>query len=241
MATTMALIPLESLQLMDEALSYCKSVTEVTVLSDEQQERAVKTVSELNAWSRRIEDDRKNLVKPLNDQVKAINDHFKEITQPLSNLVNQIRTGMANYYDTKERKRRQMQAELEAKASAERKAAEDKAQAARDKAQALNDAGKEKQAAIQEAKAETILQQAATAITPVLEKTKVEGASFRTEYKCEVTDMKAAAAACLKDTILSDAVFIDLRMIDKIANGLKRTPAIDGLRWVTKTIPVVRK
>lgn len=111
---------------------------------------AAKTLGEIKARLKRIDELRKQFTQPLNDQVKKINNMFKLQSEPLEAVEASIKSAIKLYMDEEDRKARieaeRIRKEQEAKEKAERDARMEAERAEREKQRLEAEAAKAKDA-----------------------------------------------------------------------------------------------
>ncbi len=200
---TSPLIPLDSLQRVNEALDFCKSVEVVEIKTNDQYLNATKLFRELGGYIKGVDDERKKVKEPFLQKGREIDSWFKDPSTALLSLKSKLDPAIRAYEREVERKRIEEQNRLNAEAEARRKKAEEAAAEERRKAEekrreadriAQEDAARatelrrqadaaDVRADAKEDKAETIVAPVAQAAIP-----KAEGISKRANWKMEITN-----------------------------------------------------
>ncbi len=235
-----ALIPQSNATKMKEALTYLDSIKLVTIATEQENENVGAACKEVKKLYNDLEKDRKALVDPENKRVKAINEHYKTVTSKLQNGERQFKNAMSIFFQAQERKRLEDQRKLEAEAEEIRRKAEEAARKEAEKVEKYREAGREKMAQEAEARMETAVEIVTETVAPEVEQKKVAGISFRTDYICEIENMRAAVDYCLDNPMFRNHVFLDIKALERVAKAAKGELGIPGIKVITKKTPIVR-
>jgi hypothetical protein len=209
-----ALIPLETLQKVNEALNFCGSVEVVNIATQDQYINATTLFRELGGHIKTLEDERKAVKEPYFQKGKEIDTWFKDPQAALANLKSKLDLAIRNYNKMIEDKRRSEQERLNRIAEEQRQKAEEAARIEREKAEELrrqaeqaNEAEAARlraQADKAEARAQVKENKAETIIAPVSQfgGFKAQGISTRKNWKCEITDPVAFVTWAVEDLSL---------------------------------------
>jgi hypothetical protein len=195
-----ALIPLESLQKVNEALNFCGSVEVVDIKTQDQYVNATALFRELGGHIKTLEDERKAVKEPYFQKGKEIDTWFKDPQAALANLKSKLDLAIRVYNKMIEDKRRAEQEKLNREADERRQKTEEAARIEREKAEALRKQAEQAseaeaarlraQADKADARAQVKENKAETIIAPVSQfgGFKAQGISTRKNWKCEITD-----------------------------------------------------
>lgn len=225
-----ALIPADIHKEIQAALEYCRSVVEITIEDDEQNNSASLMLKQIGETVKTLEKRRKELKAPWADKASAVDKEFRIPSEALSNLDRRIRQAMSSYYAKQQAERERLAREAEAKAAEERRKAELKAQAERQKADAYREQGRTEMAERAEARADEALDKAAATVAPVVQAPKILGASMLDHWTVKVVDKNAAVAACMANSLLVAAVVIDTKFLETLedSKAIKGNLKING-------------
>jgi hypothetical protein len=195
-----ALIPVESLQTVNEALAFCGSVEVVDIKNQEQYVNANNLFKDLSRYVVLVENERKAVKEPYRQKGIEVDEWFKKPQGALANLKSKLDGAIRAYSRMVEEKRRIEQERLNREAEERRRNAEEAARIEREKAEELRRQAEQASAAEAaklraqadkaEARAEVKEQKADTIIAPVAQAftTRVAGVSTRLNWKCEITN-----------------------------------------------------
>lgn len=234
------LIPVESIQKMQSALKELETISSVEIKNNEEYSGAAEMQITLKRAIKDIESDRKETVLPFNEKVKAINEKFKSVMDRLDNGVSKIGSAMIEWKRKEDLRIAEERRIAEAKAEEARRKAEAAAQKELEKAQAYRDQGREEMAEKAEARAETKSEEAISVVAPEIEKQKVPGISYRSDFSIEVIDKEAAIPAMLANPAYADFVIIDEKGLNRMVKAVKGKMLIPGIVVTEKKIQVVR-
>lgn len=235
-----ALIPQSSLVLMENALKYLESIKLITIKTEQEYENSASACKEVKAHINSLEKDRKALVNPYNKKVKAINEHYKTVTTKLTNGERQFKGAMSVWYQEDQRKKQEERRKRDAAAEEVRRKAEETARKEAEKAVRYRIEGRNKMAAEAEARMETAVLVSVDTVASEVEEKNVSGISYRTDYVCEVEDLKAAVNYCLDNPMFKAHVILDIKALERVAKAAKGNLGIPGIKVIEKKTPVVR-
>lgn len=238
---TKDLIPVQSKELVQNALDFCSSVTEIAITTEDEYLSNCELTKKVAGYSKKVEQQRKAIVGPLNAEVKRINAYFYSARDPLKNLDEKLRKSLVDY--TKAQKQKRLEAQRKAEAEAEK-------QRLKLAAQAEKDEEKSQEAAENGdiAKAEdlhlrsTVRRDMAEDIVPVVIPKaipKVKGISYRTDWSAKITDKKKFIEYCLQNNQLH-YLDINMKILNAFAKTVKDTVELPGVEFIDKSASVTR-
>ena len=236
------LIPVESRNLMEEALEYLGSIKEITISNDIEYEATLEVCKSVKKKFNLLEGERKKLVAPLNEQVKEINNEFKVVTTKLTSFESTSKQAAGVYYNKQEMLRLEQQRKLEAQAAEERRKAEEKARLESEKVAKYEAEGRQKLADEARAREEAAQAKATQTVAPVIETKKSSGTSFRKVWKIREanTDLDKAVKYCANEEQFKGFLIIDYKKLEKLCNATKGMMKVPGIEYYEDTISVVR-
>ena len=237
---TKELIPLSSKNLIEEAVKFLGDIQEIKIENDQQYNNALELCKSIKSKANGLEKDRKVIVAPLNQDVKTINAEYKSVTLKLDNAERRIKSAASVYWSEKERKRLEEQRKRDAEAEEQKRKAEEAARKEMEKEQSYREQGRDDMADKAAARAETHIDRATNTVALEVEKMKVSGVHYRTDYEVQVLDKRAAVNDLMASNNFSEHVIIDVKAIAKVAKAFKGKLNIDGLKIIEKKTPVVR-
>ena len=176
--------------------------------------------------------DIKSKLKPFIDKAKEVYDHhrgqFKKYDNPLLGLEGLIKGRLATFADEQEKKRRQLEAELQEKA---RQEAEDAK---------VNEAKKLEEMGETEAAEAVIEEEVHVAPVTVDNKPKAQGVSTRKKWHAEVVDLSALIKAVAEGKEAESFLLPDMKVLNKMAGALMEELNIAGVKAVSETIVSAR-
>lgn len=211
-----SLIPVDARKAIDTALEYARSVVEITIEDDEQNNACSLKLKQIAETVKALEKRRKELKAPWADKANAVDKEFKVPADALANLDRKIRQAMSTYFAKAQAERDRLAREAEAKAAEDRKRADEKARKEREKANAYREQGRTEMAEKANARADEALDKAAATVAPVVAPPKVDGASMIDHWSVRIVDKNAAVAACMANPLLIAAVVIDVGFLEKL-------------------------
>lgn len=239
--STKDLIPVQSKELVQDALDFCNSITDIMITTEDEYLNNCELVKKVTERTKKIDKERKAIVGPINLEVKEVNAYFKLALDPLGNLNSNLRKSLATYKRDKEQKRIDDQRKADAEAEKQRlKLA----------AQAKKDEEKSQEAAENgdTAKAEdlhlrsTVRQDMAEEVVPVVIPKaipKVKGISSRTDWSAQITDKKKFIEYCVQNNQLH-YLDINMKILNSFAKTVKDTVELPGVEFIDKSTPVIR-
>lgn len=228
-----SLIPKDTQEKIEKALEFFHSLKEIKFSNDQEYSNGVELCKSVKVHIKTIDDDRKILVKPFNDKVSEINGECNGVIRKLQNAESVIKKGMGSYWQEKDRKRLEDQRKLEAAAEERRRQEAEKARKEAEKAAAYREQGREEMADKAEARAETAQTIASTVTAPIVTNSaKVAGSTFKTVYKAEVTDKKAAIQHMMMNDVLVAYLEIDIKGLERLINAQKGKIEIEGIKVI---------
>jgi len=165
------------------------------------------------------------IIKKQHEAHKEAVAQKKKIEAPLIEAESIIKPRMAAYHEEQERKRREEEDRI--RKEADRKAQEEQIA----DAVLAHESG-------QEELGDAILEAPAYIPTIVAPKAavKIEGVSFRDNYKAEVTDLKALMMAVLEGQVPSNVIEANMSVLNSLARSLKGQLNYPGVRVVCEKI-----
>ena len=220
-------------QAMVEANAVLDNAKEIVVTDQGQYEYCADALKDIKSKSRDLEDERKKITVPIDAAKKAIQDLFRRPKEALIEAESILKKAMIIYTDKQEKKRREEQAKLEAKAAVDRKKKEDQAEEWRKKEEDLRAEGKDDQADKAADKADEREVEAEQVIAPVAapKVDKVAGLSYKDNWFAEVADF-----ALLPDTYKLP----DMVKLNKQAKATKDSVPVPGIVFKKERILVSR-
>ena len=200
-----ALIPLEVLQKVNEALNFCESVKDITIKTNDQYVQANDLFRQLGGHIKAIESERVKTKDPYLQKGREIDSWFKDPQSALVALKSKLELAIRLYQKELEDRRRQEQERLNREAEEKRRKAEEAARIEREKADELRRKAEEAdenerqkllaQAQKAEQKAEAKEEKADTIVAPIAQTSipNVSGMVTRQNWKFEGTDPIAFA------------------------------------------------
>ena len=242
MTTELQLIPADTQKLIEEALEYLGSITEITISNDAEYEATLEVCKTVKQRYNSLEAERKKLVKPLNDEIKEINNEFKVVTSKLDSFEKTSKQAASVYFNKQEQLRIEQQKKLEAEAAEQRRKAEEKARIEAEKVAKYEAEGRQKLADEARAREEAAQAKAVQTVAPVIETKKPSGASFRKVWKIreENTDIKKAVEYCAANEQFKGFLIIDYKKLEKLCNATKGMVKVPGVDYYEDTITAVR-
>lgn len=212
--------------LQEETSQILVTGNEVAVItSTEDEARAVEFLARVKRQFKTVDEKRKAYVKPLKDVIDTINADFKAILEPLEQVEVIVKRGMTTYRSQEEFKAREA-----LRIEAERKAKEAVNEIRKDgltddNLERAQEAGKALATANEEA--------------PRTVNTQTGGASFRKDWKFEITD-----ASKLPNDIKKEVLEIALTkgLFDQVIRGRIKLGVreIAGVRMWEEATPIIR-
>lgn len=236
------LIPVESKNLIKEALNYLGSIQEITITNDGEYNNALEVCKDVKRKSTKLKTDRKLLTDPLYKEQKAIKAEFDVITDKLDKFESTSKTAMFNYDQKKKIAIAAENKRLEAKAAEERRKAAVIVEKEAEKVKEYEGAGRQDladNARIRQESAEAKVEQT---VAPVITSGAPKGASFRTQWKIDVekSAMEEAVDFCLKNVPFKQYLTLDFKLLEKLADSTKGGMKVDGLYYYEKPVSSVR-
>jgi type IV secretory pathway VirB10-like protein len=210
-----SVIPLETLQKVNDALNFCGGVEIVEIKNNDQYLNANELFKQLNSYITKTETERKAVKEPYLQKGKEVDSWFKDPQAALANLKTKLDTAIRTYSRMLEEQRRKEQERLNREAEEKRRKQEEAAAAERAKAEELRRQAEEAdeaerakllaQADKADAKADVKEQKAENIVAPVAQSFvgKVTGVSTRQNWKCEITDPMALVKWCCDNGYLT--------------------------------------
>ena len=234
------LIPLEARLLIDNALEYIGTITEITVREQAEYDNAVNLCKQIKVLSKRLDEERDGIVRPLNSQVKDVNAEFKTVTDKLDNGERRIKSAMSIWFQEQERKRIEAQRIAQAEADKVARIAAEKAAAERRKQEEYEAQGRQDMADKAAARAELQEDRAINTVAQVIETPKTAGVSFRSKFICSIENKRDVVEHCIKNPHLEHLVMINIKEIEKLADSTKGAMRIPGVSYVETKTPIIR-
>ncbi|GAH49193.1 unnamed protein product, partial [marine sediment metagenome] len=88
------LIPIQSKELVKEALDFCGSITEIVITTQDEYVKSCEITKEVTEYSKDVDKERKELLEPLKKQKAIINDYFNGVLKPIENLREKLRNSL---------------------------------------------------------------------------------------------------------------------------------------------------
>lgn len=241
MEETKALIPNNSKNLIKEALSFLDSIESIVIQGEPQYHYAVKSCKEIKRLAKLLESEKKTLTEPFYRPYKEIMAEFKSPIESLTAGEGKFKRAMSTYKQEEQRKQIALQRKLNAESAETRRKAEEKAHEESEKAKSYLMEGKDELTEKASMRAENAMEKATETVAPVVEdKTKAQGLSYRTDYKCIEEDKKAAILFMAENPMMIFNIAIDLKKLEKIAKIQKGHLGIPGIRVVPHQVAIVR-
>ena len=236
-----SLIPVESMQLMAQALDFFGTITSVTITNDAENENISALNKKVKGYIKDLEADRKVIVGPYNDKVSSINSEYKTVREKLENAGKKIDSALGIYYQEKLRIAAAAQARVDAEAAEIRRKAEEAALKELEKAQTYEAEGRQELADKAQARAEEKITVAQTAVAPVVQAPpKIQGQSFRTDYIVEILNKETAVKAMIGNPVYAAMISIDIVKLQALAKTLNGKLGIPCVQVTTKQTPITR-
>jgi hypothetical protein len=238
---TTALIPQESRDKLNEALTFFESLRSIKVSSQSEYDKALELEKQVKTKINELEKDRKVLVEPDTKRIDNINAEYRAVRLKLENAEKVIKRGRTDFFEEQERKRIEMQRKAEAEAAEVRRKAEEKAEAERKKAEEYARQGKEEMAAKAFARADSAQVKAEQTVAPIVAPTyKGQGASFKDDWVVEVKSTTEAITGCLANPVLQQFVSLDVAGLQKLTRSMKGNITIPGCTIRATKVPITR-
>lgn len=190
------------------------STVKVSITDADSYAYAAGELAKIKAVAKKIDADRKELTKPLDDEKSKVMDYVRPYTSALERAEAEFKRALLAYEQEQTRKRELAEAE--------------EAERLRKKQETLVKRAENAEAGGHEEKAETLREQAATAVyvapPPVAAPPKVSGLSSRKTYGVEVIDLSALAKACVAQSLLNEAAGDPAKLM-QIITALAAKPA----------------
>lgn len=215
------LIPVESKQLIVEALNFCKDIAEITINNTQEYVNASEFTKKVQNFLKNLENDRKKLVKPYNDTVKDVNNAYKEPLDALKNIRIKLRDATKGYDKKLKDENREKQRVIDEAAEKERQ-------------RLLKESEKKGQEDLKEV-AETIK----TPVVQTEEIPKVEGRHFKKYWTVKVVCKAEFVSWCRKSLELQ-YLEIDTRALDKIAQATEGKVEFPGIKINFRKEPIYK-
>lgn len=222
MAESKELLPVESRQLITDALYFCKNVAEITINTAQEYENAAELTKKVQNYTQNLDNDRKKLVNPFNNTVKEINKAYKTPLDALENIRQRLRNAVSDYSTRLEQERAEKQ-----------RIADEEVR--KEKERLLKESGKEGQEDLKEV-AETIK----TPVVKAEEAPEVPGMHFRKYWTAEVIDKKAFIEYCLK-AVKFEYIRIDTSTLNKLAQATQGGLDFPGIKINFRKEPIYKK
>jgi len=238
---TKDLIPVQSKELVQNALDFCSSVTAIVITTEDEYLSNCELTKKVTGYSKKVEQQRKAIVGPLNTEVKRINAYFYSARDPLKNLDEKLRKSLVDY--TEEQKQKRLEAQRKADAEAEKQRLKLAAQAKKDeeKSQEAAENGDHVKAEDLHLRA-TVRQDMAEDVVPVVIPKaipKVKGISYRTDWSAKITDKKKFIEYCVQNNQLH-YLDINMKILNSFAKTVKDTVELPGVEFIGKKTQVTR-
>ncbi|MBA7470152.1 hypothetical protein ES707_05430 [subsurface metagenome] len=235
------LIPIQSKELVKEALDFCQSIAEIVIMTEDEYVNNCEVTKKVTNYSKDIDKKRKELLEPLKKQKAIINDYFNGVLNPIENLREKLRNSLTDYTEKQKQKRLEVKRRADAEAEKERQRLAAQAKRDKEKARKAAEEGKTKKAeAFQERSA--VRQEMAEKVKPVeipKEVPKVAGISYRTDWSAKVVDIEKFIAYCLQYKKF-EYLEINMSLLNKHATDFKDTIKLPGIEFCSTQVQVTR-
>lgn len=234
------LITKEDESLIKKAERYA-NVEKIIISTHAEYENSVKECRAIKTVIDELEEARKARSKPHWDKQKAINTKFNDVKDMVKNGEKVHKAAMKKWNAEVERKKIELQKKEAAKAEEARRKAEVKKQKELDKVEKYRSEGKDLLADNALARAETYEDISNNTVAPVPTDDKPKGVYYRTDWVCEVKDLRKAVMYCLDNPNLQELIQLDIKGIQKLVgttNGMFTVPGIINRK---EENPVIKK
>jgi hypothetical protein len=238
---TKDLIPVQSKELVQNALDFCSSVTSVVITTEDEYLNNCELTKKVTKYDKDVDKELKALLKPINDERDEIKSYFKNVQIPLKNLREKLRLSLADYTAEKERKRIAAQKKAEVEAEKERQRLEAQAKKDAEKSQAAAENGDTTKAEEYHLRSK-VRQDMAESVEPAVipkETPKVAGISYRTDWSARVTDKKKFVEYCAQHGKL-EYLDINMKLLNAFAKSFKDTIELPGIEIISTKVQVTR-
>ena len=236
------LIPIESQNLIQEALDYLGSIEKITITDDTEYNNVIAMCKDVKKKSKALDKERKSLTDPLFKKQKEIKAEFDVAINKLNSFESASKKAASVYYRKQEQLRIEQQQKLEAEAEERRRKAEEKAKKEQDKVEKYESEGKQHLADKAQSRAEAAQAEAVQTVAPVIETKKVSGTSFKTKFVVDENkvDKEAFVKFCLDNPNYMQYLIIDTKSLNKFAQATKGSIPLPGLNYKEITEMAVR-
>ena len=233
-------VPEVSRKLREKILTWCNSITEIKVTTEEELFGAVDLTKQISGYKKELESRRVVDKKPHIEAGKAIDRFYKEVEDSLRAVGSKINYGISVYQQKKERERQEKQRKADIAAAKERERKLQKAEEDRKKADELREQGKEDQASVFDTQAAEKEAAAEQTVAKTIEgPTKLDGIHKRITWTAEITDPVSFVGWAIKsgrtELLLPNEV-----AFRKYAGMIKQPLTVPGGRIYSKESTVVK-
>ena len=198
------------------------STIKVNITDADSYATAAGELAKIKAVAKKIDADRKELTKPLDDEKAKVMDYVRPYTTALGNAELAFKNALLAYEQEQTRRRELAEAE--------------EAERLRKQQEALAKRAEKAEASGHEEKAETLREQAATAVyvapAPIAAPPKVSGLSSRKTYSAEVTNLMDLVKAVAEGRAPLKYLVADMKVLNTIAGALKNDFDVPGVKLV---------
>lgn len=235
-------IPNDARLVAEGAIKFCESVAEIKCRTAEEYSAAVGLFKQISEHITMCEATRKEIKQPYIQAGRDIDEYFGVPNAALVNLKRRLDSGILEYEREERRKRDEEQRRINAIAEEKRKREEAEAAKQRARADALRAEGREREAALADARAENREVKAAAALPAVVQSAlpETEGIARRETWHGEVSDPKAAKSWALENKRFEFLSF-DETAWNKFGSMTKEEREIPGARIYRKVSVVKTK
>lgn len=222
--------------IVHDIAAFGDTVDSIDITTEEELADVGDLVKMLNGRRRKLEDKRTSLVGPLNKVVKDINELFKAPRDRIDQIVQTAKKHMNNFA-------RAQQAIADAKAKAEREAAQKEREEAERLAESMKkmsgDAGEETAQVVVE-QAEKRVEKAAAPAKVAPSRGRQASVSVQKTWAAEVKDIKLLALAVAEGRAPTSIIEPNMRALTALAREKKVEHEVDGVRYFQRVSTAVR-